>query len=354
MKSIMKDHQAYKTLGRITWVEDTLYLGYSGSLIEFETDSSKVLIDVITDKELQDETLLARFAVYVNDGEEPAIDVMLDKYENSYMLNLDKPSKVRIEKLSEAAFGLVGVKDIRIDDNANASKTAAGTHKIEFIGDSITCGYGVEADNELVTFKTSEENAEKAYAIKTARALGADFNLVSWSGIGIITNWVPEDVNEPLEEILMPHLYKYQDLRLSERLGIEAKLWDAKEKDYIPELIVINIGTNDDSYVRCIADRQEVFGAKYELFIEQVHEANPTSAILCMLGTMGRNLCEEEAARVENFKKKHPDVAITYLAMPEQDKENDGMGADYHPCAISQQKASDILVSKIREFMKNW
>lgn len=352
IKLSKESENLYRVSGRVTYVGDVLYLGFSGAFIEFETDSNSLEVDVITDKELQEEILLGRIAIWIDDGKKPVVDSMLSEYKTTFTIAIpDGTHKVRIEKLSEAAFGLVGIAELRLEDGCMLEATKSRNKRIEIIGDSITCGYGVEAESELQVFRTSEENPEKSYSIRTAKALGVEYHLVSWSGIGIITNWVPEDVNEPLEEILMPDLYKYRDLRLCERLGLEPELWDYSE--YVPDLIIINIGTNDDSYTRRIPDRVQVLGERYGLFLEQVYAANPSSAILCILGTMGQNLCEEEAKQVELFAKKNPEVHIGFLTMPEQDGENDGMGADYHPSDATQEKASKVLTAHIKEFM-NW
>lgn len=349
MKNIILDSNLFRVSGRVSQIENIYYLGYSGAFVEFETDSKIVKVDIVTDKELQDETLLGRAAIFIDNKETPEVLEILDEYKKNYSITLDGlKHTVRIEKISEAAFGLVGVSAIEIEDDANINPTKKKEKLIEFIGDSITCGYGVEAESELITFKTSEENAEKAYAIKTARALGADYQLISWSGIGIITNWVPEDVNEPLEEILMPELYFHTDKRLRERLNLEEEMYDFS-KSRRPKLIVINLGTNDDSYVRCIPEREAVFEKNYLKFLGKVHAVNPESKILCILGTMGQNLCDAVARSVDAFKENNPDVIIEAYKMPEQDKENDGMGADFHPNIISQQKASDILLKKLTE-----
>ena len=45
--------------------------------------------------------------------------------------------------------------------------------KIEFIGDSITCGYGIDEMNEKGYFSTATENFTKSYAYITAENLGA-------------------------------------------------------------------------------------------------------------------------------------------------------------------------------------
>ena len=66
--------------------------------------------------------------------------------------------------------------------------------KIEFIGNSITCGYGTEAQSGDIRFSYETENHTLSYAWLTARALDAEANVVSRSGIGIYRNF-----NGPIE-----------------------------------------------------------------------------------------------------------------------------------------------------------
>ena len=353
-----------KVLGRTTQIGDVLYLGFSGAYIEFETVASKVQVMFCTDKEVMEEIYRGQVAVHINDEAEPSMRFALTKPEEEITIFEAKAAqkiKLRIVKMSEAAFGIVGIKNIRIESGTDNERegtdkeipvqaTPYKERKIEFIGDSITCGYGNEGICDQDIFCTAQENPEAAYAILTANAVDADYQLVSWSGIGIITNWVPEDVNEPLEEILMPKLYQYRDLRLCEKLKLPEEKWDYKE--YQPDLIVLYLGTNDDSYVRKIPDRQEYFGTRYYAFLEQIHTCNPASAILCILGTMGQNLCEEERMRVEAFKAQYPDVKIDFMILPEQ-LAQDGIGTDSHPSKETHRKGADILTAKIREYM-NW
>jgi aryl-phospho-beta-D-glucosidase BglC (GH1 family) len=61
--------------------------------------------------------------------------------------------------------------------------------KIEFIGDSITCGYGNEGLYKEQNFTPKNENSYLSYAAITARNLDASANLISWSGIGISQNY---------------------------------------------------------------------------------------------------------------------------------------------------------------------
>lgn len=361
--------ECMKIMGRTTQTGDVLYLGFSSSYIEFETVASRIAATLCTDEKPMEESFLGCFAVYLDDAKEPALREALREPEQTFVLfEEEQPRRVklRLVKMSEAAFGLVGVKEFEITDSADSTgcthsagaaqdkhdiivtKTPDRPHRMELIGDSITCGYGNEGVLGRDVFTTAQENPEEAYAVLTANALNADYQLVSWSGIGLISNWVPEDVNEPREEMLVPWLYPYRDLRLCEKLGLPLEKWD--DSQYRPELIVLHLGTNDDSYVRNIPDRMAVFGGAYYAFLEYVHEHQPQAAILCALGTMGQNLCGEVARQAERFAAEHPEVRIDSLVLPEQ-KEEDGIATDFHPSKITHKKAAQALTAKVREFM---
>lgn len=77
---------------------------------------------------------------------------------------------------------------------------------MEFIGDSITCGYGVDDEVAEHQFKTATEDVTRAYAYKTARMLNADYSMFSASGYGIITGYTEGDVK--LEDQRLPQFYE--------------------------------------------------------------------------------------------------------------------------------------------------
>lgn len=60
---------------------------------------------------------------------------------------------------------------------------------LNFIGNSITCGYGVESENPKDPFTYDTENHFYTYAARTARALKAQHLVVARSGIGIYRNY---------------------------------------------------------------------------------------------------------------------------------------------------------------------
>jgi len=200
------------------------------------------------------------------------------------------------------------------------------------------------------TFTTAQENPWNAYGCRVARALDADFSLISWSGNGIISHWVPEDVNEPRnDEALMPEMYVYEDY--SADLRRNKARTDFIKRDFVtyqPQLIIINLGTNDSSYTRKIPARDRAFVNGYVKFLREVREVNPDANILCTIGLMSidtNTLVEEAVARVNAFGDKKVFFKEAFL----QNGETDGIGADWHPTESTQKKFAEYLVKYIKE-----
>ncbi|MDR3625611.1 MAG: hypothetical protein P4L45_02195, partial [Ignavibacteriaceae bacterium] len=92
------------------------------------------------------------------------------------------PHSVTITKRSESLFGKGEFDGFILDKGKNLLPPEhRPERRIEFIGNSITCGYGVEGENGNCTFSLETENASMSYAGMTARALNADYSLVAYS-----------------------------------------------------------------------------------------------------------------------------------------------------------------------------
>ncbi len=339
-----------KIMGRILKREGVLYLGYSCSSIEFTFIGKRAEAVLWSDSPEFPDIHKAWIAVFVNDEKEPSRRFPLKKEEDSYVLyesDTGRETKLRLVKYSEAAFGKVGIKSLFIDGDIPPVPTKALPHRLEFIGDSITCGYGNEGVWMTDIFTTAQENPWEAYAAITAGSLKADYQMVCWSGIGIISNWTDQEV--PNEEWLMPVLYPYTDKACDLTLRKEPEPWDFTR--FVPDLIVVNLGTNDHSYTKNVPDRVAVFASKYYEFLRQVRSCNPNSEILCTLGVMGQELCQTIKEQVDRLAAEG-DQRFHYLSYEVQEAE-DGIGTDWHPSKLTHQKMAVKLESKIREIM-NW
>ncbi|MBE6062220.1 MAG: GDSL family lipase [Clostridium butyricum] len=344
----------FKILGRTKTINDILYINYSCSGIEFEFTGSKLDITLCSNCDDYEDNLKACVAIFINNNETPHKRFIINNKEKTYTLfesNTIKTIKVKFIKMSEAAFAKIGIKYIKIYDFKDLKKAKYSQRKIEFIGDSITCGYGNEGKLDVDEFNTAQENPWMAYAAKTSRKLNADYNLVSWSGIGIISSYTEENV--PNDNLLMPKLYKYTDMDLDKICGkseLDYEIWN--NSLFIPNLIIINLGTNDFSYVKNIKERIEYFEKGYLKFLKQIRQTNPCSTILCILGVMGDDLYPSVEKCVSCFSKEFHDNNIYSMHLTPQN-EADGIGTDSHPSLITHNKLSVKLSEKIKEIM-NW
>lgn len=351
--NFLADESKVRVLGRTIMKDGIRYLNYSASAIEFEFIGKRVEADIITFGDLGEDRFKAWLAVMVND--EFYKKFCLDKKEDRYLLYEGKNAtkiKIKLIKLSEASFAKAGIKSIYIDSLEGPVKPKEKSRKFEFIGDSITCGYGIEGKVNEGEFTTEEENVLKSYGVKTADYFDADYNLISFSSKGVITSWVDKDVEDkPITDWLMPTVYKYTDLGISMDLKIEEpEIWDSKR--YEADVVVINLGTNDASYTRDIKDRIEYFGKEYYRFINYIREHNKKASIICTMGIMGQELCPEIEKQVKKFNEDKEDNNVYFMAFDVQNRK-DGIGTDYHPSAKSHEKMADKLISYLKD-IKGW
>ena len=234
-----------KYTGR-TFCDDkgVLWLVQSGSAIEFNVNARSAEVTIHGDKSIMyDKNHRSRYAVVV-DGV-VTIDTTVDLKEEKITIfsgDSRRVANVKIIHLSEAANGAVGVSSIETDSDAAVPVTPADEKdlRIEFIGDSITCGYGVEGASEYETFKTTTENFMKTYAYLAAQKLGAEYSAVCYSGHGIVSGWSSD--GSKVAHQLVPRYY--------EQTGSwkeYSEPWDFSSKPN--DVVVINLGTNDSTYI---------------------------------------------------------------------------------------------------------
>ncbi len=327
----------------------TLWFGLSGSGVSFTVTGTKCELTLVGDSTYSaGETAAARYAIEVNG--ERVKDAQVNKAEETVTVwegTADTPVTVKVIKLSESAHSLMGVRDIVVNGSA-VTPTERKAHLIEFIGDSITCGYGVDKEEIGGGFQTLTEDATKAYAYRTAQQLDADCSLVSYSGHGIISGYTTGGKLNTNQ--LVPPYYDKIGFSYGTFSGgkkLQEQTWDFGTQ---PDLVVINLGTNDASYTGSDSTKQKEFTAGYVAFLKTVREKNPDAPILCTLGIMGQTLCQGIKAAVEQYTAETGDTNISTLWFDVQSQE-DGIAVDWHPSAKTHQKAADKLTAYIKEWL---
>ncbi len=199
-------------------------------------------------------------------------------------------------------------------------------HRIELIGDSLTCGYGIEGPNELCDFSADTESAYTTYALVAARELDAAAHLICYSGKGVHQNY-GGDLNEPMPE-LYPRLFT----------GSDTPEWDPA--DFPAEVVVVNLGTNDFSAP--IDDG--AFVADYVALLEVARARHPAAYLLGITwahwGASNEALVEDAFAALGDANSG----TLRFSIDP-----SDGLGCDYHTNTVTNQKLGALLSQTLQD-----
>ena len=184
--------------------------------------------------------------------------------------------RLSVYKSTEASNGNIvfaGLRCIKL-----LPTTGIPAKKIEFIGNSITCGMG--ADTKEIPCGTAQwydqHNAYLAYGPRVARQLNLQYMLSSVSGIGIYRNWNSDGP-------AMPQVYenRYLDTDSTRR-------WDFT--GFVPDIVSIALGTNDFSDGDGTRERKpfdpETYVNTYIAFVEKIYSHYPNTQIALLTSPM--------------------------------------------------------------------
>ena len=351
MKSVKATPQYVKRLGRTIYQDEILWLALSGGGIEFIFEGRHLEICLQGDNHTAADADLARIAVYID--EERVLDEMIRSPQSRYTILDEETARtctIRLIKLSEAPMSIVGIRELIVDDAAFLRPAPAKTHRIEFIGDSITCGYGTDDDDLSHTFSTATEDVTKAYAYRTAQALDADYSMVSYSGYGVYSGYVDEEIDTRNTSELVPPYYTLVGFSRGTYHDVAVTMTDWDFSNFEPELIVLNLGTNDNSYCRGNAAREAEFVKCYQDFVTCIRKNNPNVYILCTYGLMNCELTRSIEEALNRYRQATGDERISFLPLPTH-TDADGYVVDYHPSLGTHRRAAEIVTAKIREIM---
>ena len=143
-------------------------------------------------------------------------------------------------------------------------------HKIEFVGNSITCGSDVMVPTVGMDFDITYQDSYYGYAGQTARNLDAEAHIICSSGHGIYVN------NDGTMDRLLPEMY---DLTGTHSSKVTA--WDHGQ--WHPDVVVINLGTND--FASGKNDSTHFVNATVD-FVQKVRSLHPDAKVVLLDGPM--------------------------------------------------------------------
>lgn len=298
--------------------------------------------------------------------------------------------EILVVRSSEALYGDSAYIPFTFTGGAKQLPPTEYARRIEYIGDSITCGYGDEGTNATCPYdipirKVKDEatglledvkipetqNIYLAYGSLAARKLSAQAVTLCFSGKGVYQNYreackgegacppgkAPDD---PDAKTTVPEYY----LRTlaTERPDTGGAAYDfSKERDEDkPQVVVINLGTNDfarDFNQDSVADGIDLgkFRDAYKAFVQFVRTKRPAADIFLAVPPMVTDLFPLDNARtdfrnvlraVAEDLNSAGDAKVYSMELVEMGVRY-GLGCDYHPNLEVHRIMADQVVGAI-------
>ncbi|WP_338871819.1 SGNH/GDSL hydrolase family protein [Myxococcus stipitatus] len=282
--------------------------------------------------------------------------------ESTYLLASNLEVGVHTVELTKRTESLVGAStlvalEVRGELVEPPSRSAL---RMEFVGDSIACGYGTEVSVipgpppwRAPVFTSRNQNPRRTYGWLTATQLGAEPVFVCYSGHGIYRNL------DMSTSGLIPDVYELA-------VPDHPNTWDFAGES--PDVIVINAGTNDTfagSGTQAFLPDENAFKSAYRTFLERLRVLHPRAHIICTLGSMtdGFKRSTENGSvttvHVGDWisslvmeRQRKGDTRVYRHEMRVQDPAVDGIGEDWHPSAATHEKMAQGLRRFIQDVVR--
>lgn len=239
----------------------------------------------------------------------------------------DEEHEIEVVRRNEGYFGVVTFTGFELGADTQIVETPSPYDRhIEFIGDSLTAGYGIECTSGDDNFSAETQNAHLSYAMVAARELEASAHLVAYSGKGVFQNYAG-NLDEPMP-VLYPRTFT----------GSAEPAWDFSSM--AADVVVVNLGTNDFSAAISETD----FVGAYVNLLQTVRTNYPGATII---GVTWAHWGAQSEGYVHTAIDQTGD-ANTFTEQFAIDPD-DGYGCDYHTNTVSNQKFGVQLADRIRE-----
>lgn len=332
--SFNDEHLNYN--GRIEKTDSCAKFYWSGSSVQIKVKKSPTVKAVLS------ENIDVNYYDIIIDGNfTRKIKILKGKHTYEIANNLNnKRHTIQLFKATNNDGHVTGFYGFTVNSSAKViEQKNTRKLKMEFFGNSITCGHGVEVPvGQPDSGKPEFFNNYLTYGAITSRYFNAQFHCSAKSGIGLAVSWF---------DAIMPEIYD----RLNPN---DAKSkWDFSR--YQPDIVVVNLFQNDSWIVNMPENEQfkRRFGTEkptdqfmmdaYDKFILSLRNVYPQAKIICTLGNM--DITKEGSkwpSLVKNAVSKLNDPNVYTLFF----KYKDSPG---HPKIAEQQAMADDLIGFIKK-----
>lgn len=283
-------------------------------------------------------------------------------------MNADTVKNIRIVKEVQAMSGDPGcyLQFHAVKADGEFLPVEDKPYKLEFIGDSITSGEGVIGAQAEEDWIPAWFSAVHNYTAMTAEALNAEYRVISQSGWGVLTSWD----NNPQSNI--PDIYEQVCGLLTgarnEELGAHNENAFAA---WQPDVVVVNLGTNDDGAFHSPEWLDPVTGERYKQrlnedgsyheadlaafeaavagFLGKLRQYNPHAHMIWAYGMLGASLLPAIHRAVAAYVKSSGDQRVTVLQLPDMTAET--AGARSHPGLQAHGQTAEALSGYIKSLI---
>jgi lysophospholipase L1-like esterase len=321
-----KQHARY--IGRMDW-RDPLgpILTWAGSSIKVRFQGTGIALRLIAKE--RDECWMD---LIIDDSEPRKVHInSTNEYIQAAIGFKNGIHTLEVYKRTEAMFGTVQLLGFELPDGGQFLPAPPHLERrIEIIGDSISVGSGNEGKNGDPNIAEHENNT-LAYGTLAAQALQAEHHTIAVSGIGLVANYRDERVNT------MPDQYG----RLNALHDDEQ--WDFTQ--WIPDIVVINLGTNDSNY----SIKETEFVDIYTKLVKRIRSYYPYAHIIMTLGPFSDSAIKDHIHKAFTNLREAGDTKVHYFLFDQHNEERDGMGETGHPNTVTHVHMAEQLVREIKQ-----
>ena len=317
------------------WTQVRLHAAFEGDRLALYTDTADNYLEISVDGKLK-----AVLGPKPKADDAPLSAYWLEgRYESGHVTVLQGlgagEHRLLIAKRTGPNIGIVRFKGLRLAAGKRLLKPPpAQERRIEFLGDSLTNGYGNEGPGKECKVLPPYENSSRSWARLTADALDAEAQLLAYSGYGAVRNYGDK---EAASKDPFPAYYPHTVLA-------EKAVWDREQ--FKPQVAVVFLGTND--YSTQPVPSEEAFISGYRALIAAAREGRGPLPVLCIYPHEPAVLADRVKAIVEAERKEGLPTEILGFPAPADDE----LGCDWHPLAVVHQRWAALAEAKLAGMMK--
>ena len=307
-------------------------IAYPGVTLRFRFSGDLAVAQLTSD---HDDTYVA----VIVEGGKPQIH-RLGKGDNEIIVSTADlgpgPHTVQVVKRTEPWQGTLTFEGIRLGTGAAlVDPPPLPERKLLFIGDSVTCGAGVDNLPICPAETNRHSNGYDAYGMVLGRRLDAQSELVCYGGRGVVRDYLGHR-----NVLNAPQFFHYA---IPADDPAHAAKW--VDDGWTPDAVVISLGTNDWNLQKTDPLTKEEFVSKYLGLVRDVRKHYPRAWIVL---TQGSIVADPVLSQwVQDTVKQMNDSRVVWLAS----RHFSGSTCDAHPDKMQHLEIANDLEVELRKLL---